>query len=122
VTSGYDIIPDSQFDKIKKLGEWLGYKFYENQWAMPSDWIDKHGIKGSIRDWNPYENIKDAWELFKKLEEYNYYLQVRWNPKTFTWEATIEEPKSDFWIWKSGDIAQEVICEAVLEFISLSTS
>ena len=73
-----------------------------------------------LRDWNPLQNIADAWQVVEKLLE--GYLHFDLSTDEDGWWATfkmVDKTFIDTKEWEaSGDTPQEAICTAAMELVA----
>ena len=64
-------------EKIEKLAKWMGFPpgFVDGYYQIGPDSIN------DVHEWNPLENIADAWMLVKKAREDDWIVVVKEIPK-----------------------------------------
>lgn len=94
--------PDLVAGPGSELIEWWGVAQQEGTQAVVA-----------CRDWQPYENIADAWRVVEKLVTHNrHFIDVRYN-STNDWTCVIDDDSEDR-VAVSAPTAPEAICRAAL--------
>lgn len=109
-------------DKIKALATWMGWTV--KKYRLPLEgtriWIfrdDEPWIH--LDNWNPLENIQDAWMLVEKIQEHpkNIGKDIHIEALNGRWSVSCCYELGWWKDWVHGDTVQEAICAAALELI-----
>ena len=97
---------------IEKIAQWMGFSKSELK------------ICGHYENWNPLENIADAWEIVDKLETENFIMNLS-NPMNgqVKWLCDFYKPADVFnklpqYNEVDAETAPRAICKAVLRVVN----
>ncbi|MGW9128088.1 BC1872 family protein [Paenibacillus chitinolyticus] len=78
--------------------------FAGHEWVIKEIWREKNGQLAADGDWNPLQNIADAWMIVEKMGQGNDEVHYRF--------------VKYFMGWSIHDITPEEICKAAIEAVA----
>ncbi|WP_409177723.1 BC1872 family protein [Brevibacillus fortis] len=83
-------------------------------------WFEKGLLKTKEKDWNPLQNIADAWQVVEKIKEQTHFFVLSYaeDNEKYAWQADFD----DVSVQKigTGMTVQEAICNAALKVVTLT--